>query len=1173
MKRSKGLRRGTIIVVSVAAALALVVSVAVVGVYGPKGGGEPSGPGARAETAVPAHSDDPGSNAVTASGAYDHSGLASGVVAAKISSDPAAAAQEWLAAYLADLGAMGVESRPVRVENDEHGTHVRLAQTVGGVDVWNREANVHFSVDGTMVTAVESGFDTALTPNATTPSVSEADAAQTALATAEGGDIALARTAVLSSGTYPEVTSDRLVWMFEVLDGYERTRVAVDAVDRSVLVNRDVTVTDTVNDRRRYTYRANPLDLLWSGKGWLQYTETAKVAPWWLPPTLQVTNLHTYTGEVYDYYLNTHGRVSWDGEGARMDAVAEYSTALGANAFWNGSWTGFTTGMVTRDIVAHEWTHAVSQTSAGLDYVNASGAVNEAMSDIMGAMVDRDDWLMGDGSALGVIRSLEDPTLYDQPAHIDDVINYVPLCIDNGAVHTNSGIINHAFYLLATGLDKARAEKIAYRALERHMLPETNFTQTRLAFLAAAKDIYGAASTEYAAVDTAFAGVGITSSTVEPAFNCWYDVPEEGRWGPYPEIVASERTGIAPLTVTFDAESRIVEEQGGLIDYSWDYGDGDTGTGGVVTHTFTDPGTYIVKLTATHDTEYTEPSTAYYTLTITVFEKKSKVMAIVYDPVLATRGDKNLSTYLTWRNPLELVGQMADEMGAAAGITYEIAETHTVNEFPEFEDSFTYSETGYLDWVMGRGGSAHAGTTDYSAIMDRFDVCDKIASDNISEVWLVGGPDFGFEKWAMKIPGDAIPHTPSDPAWYPSYDLPDCGSTYSVMGWSVAPQIPSDPDLGFSNDQVLAESMDGFAQRVAGVMSLTVGQGKWYDAPASNPWHAFSLYDRDYPGQAGVGGPSNPPISTTEYDYFTSHPNVTSTADDWYDYPTTTGATQSLDCFDWGCDGVGYVRWYLAHIPRAPGSSVIGGEPFSNNWWGYVVDYDGRLDSASAVPNEPPVAKASAVPVSGTEPLEVDFDASASSDPDGSIASYRWDFDGDGTDDLTTATPTTSHTYSTAATYRPRVAVVDDDGAVASTGLPAITVQAPIPPDEVSVTIAGAISYSASGSLTSGDVNVNPPGTGVISNVTGTGTIPGPGSGTATVTFSVYRISWAGSYSGSVRVVDPTAGVNLTSSLLFTPVGRISGVPDSARASHSGTVWIGGVPKSYTISWTVRDNT
>ncbi|NUP95455.1 MAG: M4 family metallopeptidase, partial [Planctomycetaceae bacterium] len=900
------------------------------------------------------------------------------------------------------------------------------------------------------------------------------------------------------------------------------------------------------NDRVRYTYRDYPWDLFGEQKGWLQYTETAKVAPWWLPPTAQVTNAHNYTGQVYDYYLNTFGRVSYDGMGARMDAVAEMPTAvIGYNAFWNGAWTAFTSGMVTKDIVGHEWTHAVSQASAGLDYVNASGAVNEAHSDIFGSMIDRDDWELGEGSALGVIRSMEDPEAYDQPAHIDDALVYVPLCIDNGGVHINSGIINHAFYLLATALDKERAEQIAYRALTRHMVPSTNFTQTRMAYLAAADDLYGAASAEYAAVETAFAGVGITAATVEPYYNCWYSIPpDDEMWGPYPEIVASQRTGVAPLSVDFEAVSRTVEEQGGEILFDWDFGDGATASGGAVSHTFTDPGTYVVEVTALHDTEFTDPSTASYTLPITVYEKKSKVMAIAYDPILSTRGNARMSDYLSWRDPAELAAQMAEDMGAAAGIAYEIAETHTVGEFPAFEDSYTYPEDDYLEYVMGRGGPAHAGTTDYSAIMDRFDVCAKVASDNISEVWLIGGPDFGFEDWAFKIPGDAVPHAPSDPAFYPSYDLPDCGSTYTVMGWSVQPEETS--ELGFSTDDVLVDALDAFAMRAAGVLSLTVGQGEWYDADPSNPWRAFSLYERDYPGEAGVGGPRNPPNATVERDYFTGHTpgaSVTSTADDWYDYPVLTGATQTLDCYTWACDGVGYLRWYLAHIPRAAGTSVIGSETFSNNWWDYIVDYDGRLDATSTVPNAAPTAVLSATPLTGSAPLDVDLDAGASTDVDGSIVSYEWDYDGDGTVDATSGTATSAYTYSSPGTYWPRVAVVDDDGAVSTVDAGPVTLAAPIPPDEVSVTISGGINYSATGALTSGDVNVNPAGTGTISTVTGSGTIPGPNSGTATVTFSVSRVSWAGSYNGSVRVSDPTNGVSLTASLFFTQVRRDAGQP------------------------------
>jgi serine protease AprX len=77
--------------------------------------------------------------------------------------------------------------------------------------------------------------------------------------------------------------------------------------------------------------------------------------------------------------------------------------------------------------------------------------------------------------------------------------------------------------------------------------------------------------------------------------------------------------------------------------------------------------------------------------------------------------------------------------------------------------------------------------------------------------------------------------------------------------------------------------------------------------------------------------------------------------------------------------------------------------------------------------NAAPVAALSASPASGAAPLVVTLDASASSDPDGTVAGYRWDFEGDGSVDAVTATPTVTHTYAAGA-FAATVTAVDDAG-------------------------------------------------------------------------------------------------------------------------------------------------
>ncbi|WP_139491813.1 M4 family metallopeptidase [Brevibacillus dissolubilis] len=237
---------------------------------------------------------------------------------------------------------------------------------------------------------------------------------------------------------------------------------------------------------------------------------------------------HAYAEDVYDYYKNTHGRNSYDNAGAKLNSIVHYGSNYN-NAFWDGTYmvygdgdgTTFRTFSAALDVIAHELTHAVTERTAGLVYQNESGALNESISDIFGAMVDRADWLMGEdiytpATAGDALRSLSNPAAYGDPDHYSKRYTGTQ---DNGGVHTNSGINNKAAYLLSdggthygvtvTGIGRAATEKIYYRALTLYMTSSTNFSGMRNAAIKAATDLYGATSTQVNSVKQAYSAVGV----------------------------------------------------------------------------------------------------------------------------------------------------------------------------------------------------------------------------------------------------------------------------------------------------------------------------------------------------------------------------------------------------------------------------------------------------------------------------------------------------------------------------------------------------------------------------------------------------------------------------------------------------------------------------------------
>jgi Zn-dependent metalloprotease len=245
-------------------------------------------------------------------------------------------------------------------------------------------------------------------------------------------------------------------------------------------------------------------------------------------------------GEVHALFSRVYGRDAIDGDGAPLEATVHFGDRYD-NAFWDGErmvfgdgdgevFRGFAHSM---SVIGHELAHGVTEMTARLRYRDQSGALNEHVSDVFGALTEQyamgqdaeaATWLIGEGVFTELVegralRSMLEPgTAYDddvlgrdpQPAHFRD---YVETDADNGGVHLNSGIPNRAFALAAVELGGFAWEHVGrvwYDTLTGGTLrPDDGFAVFAGATLAAARERFGEGSREVEAVANGWSAVGV----------------------------------------------------------------------------------------------------------------------------------------------------------------------------------------------------------------------------------------------------------------------------------------------------------------------------------------------------------------------------------------------------------------------------------------------------------------------------------------------------------------------------------------------------------------------------------------------------------------------------------------------------------------------------------------
>ena len=316
------------------------------------------------------------------------------------------------------------------------------------------------------------------------------------------------------------------------------------------------------------------------------------------------TDVHWGMGQAFDYFYNTHSRYSYDGLGAKIFNYVHLGKWL-ALSMWDG--VGFyfgdgdgvnTTAWASLDIVAHEYTHAIIEYTAFLNYLYEAGAIQESICDIFAVGTDRYTnptlWNYSIGEDISKtstpLRNMISPKTRYQPDY------YKGQYWDNtiGNEYINAGVHNRWFFLLAEGdtginenMDTFRingigidkAEKIMYRSLSMYLTPSSDFSFARQASIQAAIDLYGSCSPAEEAVTNAWWVVGVGNPYQKDSLEADFKVSN-------------------PFVCKIPAQTQFINTSTNATNFLWDFGDNTTSNDRNPQHVYYDTGYFNVTLMA-----------------------------------------------------------------------------------------------------------------------------------------------------------------------------------------------------------------------------------------------------------------------------------------------------------------------------------------------------------------------------------------------------------------------------------------------------------------------------------------------------------------------------------------------------------------------------------------------
>ncbi|MCF7553846.1 LamG domain-containing protein [Pseudonocardia sp. WMMC193] len=533
--------------------------------------------------------------------------------------------------------------------------------------------------------------------------------------------------------------------------------------------------------------------------------------------------------------------------------------------------------------------------------------------------------------------------------------------------------------------------------------------------------------------------------------------------------VAANLPPTAAFTATTDGlevnvdGSGSIDPDGTIASYAWDFGDGGTATGVTATHTYGAAGTFTINLTVTDDKGRTHTQPNEVTVTpnnaapVAAFTTAVTDLSVAVDGTGSSDADGTIATW-AWQfgdggtattptathayaaaGSYQVTLTVTDDKGASTSLTKTVTAT-AANVAPtaafaagstNLTASFDASESSDPDgtiasyaWNFGDGTPAGTGKTPTHAY----------AAGGTYQVTLTVTDDKGASGTLTK----AITVAPANQAPTAAFDYTKAGLAANFDATASA-----DPDgtiVSYAWDYgdnspagTGATSSHTYAAAGAYTVTLTVTDDKGATGTVST--------------SVTVAAPNQPPVSA-----FTYQATNLSVA---FDGSTSSDAEGPIASYAWdfGDTGVGATAT-PTHVYAQPGTYQV--ELTVTDGAGATATATRSVTVAAA--NQPPTASFTAV----VTDLRATFNATNSTDPDGTITGYAWQFG-----DNTTGTGTSvEHTYATPGTYTATLTVTDNGGATATTTRQ-VTVTAPAPTayatDTFSRTVTGGFGSADTG--------------------------------------------------------------------------------------------------------------